>query len=436
MGWREPPPAAQWARAAAPGGMILRGAIERWFAAWGYIAYRHAGLVVAAVLLATGGLATQLPSLALDTSTEGFLRKGDPIRVDYESFRHQFGRDDVVLIAIEGQRVFDQGFLARLRVLHDEIEGHVPKLQEVTSLVNARETRGVADELIVRELLEDWPQTPAELAVIEARAMANPLYRNNLISDDGKVTTIVIETDAYSSKNDALDDVQALDFDESAVSESPPPFITGDENTEIVNALLEIVEHHRAPGFQIYVAGMPVMVDHLAHAMQKDMQRFTGLSILAIAAFLFALFRRVAAVVLPLVVVILSLVTTLALMGLMDIPISLPAQILPSFLLAVGVGDSVHVLTIFYQRHAGRRVARGRDRGGARPLGPRDHHDHPHHRGRPHLLPLGRSRSDRRLRPDRADRRGDGVALHDRSAAGADRGLSDAGYARVRRRAA
>ena len=138
----------------------MRQAIERWLAAWGHLAYRRAGCVIAAVLLATGGLATQLPSLALDTSTEGFLREDDPIRVDYEAFRHQFGRDDVVLIAIEGERVFDLDFLARLRALHEEIERRVPKLQEVTSLVNARETRGVGDELVVRELLEDWPRTP------------------------------------------------------------------------------------------------------------------------------------------------------------------------------------------------------------------------------------------------------------------------------------
>lgn len=328
----------------------MRRAIERWFVAWGRFAYRRASLVIAGVLVTTGGLATQLPSLALDTSTEGFLHEGDPIRVDYEAFRHQFGRDDAVLIAIETERVFDLEFLARLRALHEEIEERVPKLQEITSLVNARETRGVADQLIVRELLEDWPESSAALAVIEARAMANPLYRDNLISDDGKITTIVIETDAYSSKDGAKSAEQALEFDEPAASKTPPPFITGEENTEIVNALMEIVGRHQAPGFRIYVAGMPVMVDHLAHAMQHDMQRFTGISILVIAAFLFALFRRVAAVVLPLVVVVLSLIATLALMGFAGIPISLPTQILPSFLLAVGVGDSVHVLTIFFQR--------------------------------------------------------------------------------------
>ena len=132
--------------------------------------------------------------------------------------------------------------------------------------------------------------------------MANPLYRNHLISDDGKVTTIVIETDAYSSNarrggGRARPRARRARGGRGACPRSSP----GEENSEIVNALTAVVERHRAPGFEIYVAGMPMMIDHLMYAMVQDMQRFTGLSILVIAVFLFALFRRVAAVVLPLV---------------------------------------------------------------------------------------------------------------------------------------
>jgi len=339
-------------RARAAGGKSLRHAFERWFAAWGHFAYRRAWLVILAVLAVTGTLATRVPNLEIDTSTEGFLREDDPIRVEYQAFRRQYGRDDMILLAIEAPRIFDLGFLEKLRALHREIESGVPKLQEVTSLVNARETRGEGDELVVRELLADWPQTPEELAALEARALANPLYRDNLLSEDGRVTTIVIETDAYSSLGEADDAHVAFAEAEadSGAAATPRPFITGEENGEIVSALNAIVERHQGPDFQIHVAGGPTMVDYLSRAVARDMQRFTGLALLAIGGLLFALFRRVAAVILPLLVVILSLITTLALMGILGTPITLPTQILPSFLLAVGVGDSVHVLAIFYQR--------------------------------------------------------------------------------------
>jgi predicted RND superfamily exporter protein len=69
-----------------------------------------------------------------------------------------------------------------------------------------------------------------------------------------------------------------------------------------------------------------------------------------IALLLALLFRQVVGVVLPLLIVILSMVCTIALMAILGQPITIPTQILPSFLMAVGVGDSVHVLVIFFQR--------------------------------------------------------------------------------------
>ena len=55
--------------------------------------------------------------------------------------------------------------------LHEDVEDNVPRLVEVTSLINARETRGQGDELIVGDFLEDWPQTPEELADIACQTL-------------------------------------------------------------------------------------------------------------------------------------------------------------------------------------------------------------------------------------------------------------------------
>ena len=42
----------------------------------------------------------QVPRITLDFSTEGFLHKKDPSLLMYNAFRDQFGRDEVVIIAI------------------------------------------------------------------------------------------------------------------------------------------------------------------------------------------------------------------------------------------------------------------------------------------------------------------------------------------------
>ena len=328
----------------------MRDRLESLLAGWGRVAYRHPRLTIGLVLAILVPMFTQLPRLELNTSIEALLHGDDPTRVAYDQFREQFGRDDRILIAIESPEVFDLAFLEKLRAMHRDIEAEVPQLQDVTSLVNARDTRGAEDELIVGDLLEDWPSTPTELEAVKQRALANPLYRDLLLSKDGRATTISIETDAYSSLGIGADDLGG--FGDEEADAGARPFITGSEADQIVLAIESIVDRYRAPDFVIHVAGAPILVQSLMKAMRTDMARFTLLAVGAIVVFLYLLFRHVAAAILPLLVVIPSLLTTLSIMAMAGFMIALPTQILPSFLLAVGVGNSVHILAIFYQQRS------------------------------------------------------------------------------------
>jgi len=74
------------------------------------------------------------------------------------------------------------------------------------------------------------------------------------------------------------------------------------------------------------------------------------LSIGVIMVFLFVLFRRVSAMLLPLIVIVLSLTSTMGLMALSGEPITSTTQIIPCFLTAVGTSYAVHLLVVFYQR--------------------------------------------------------------------------------------
>ena len=80
------------------------------------------------------------------------------------------------------------------------------------------------------------------------------------------------------------------------------------------------------------------------------MRKFVALSVVTMSVFLFIMFRRLSGVFLPLVVVILTLLSTAGIMAAAGAAIKVPTQILPSFLLAVCIGASVHILAIFYHR--------------------------------------------------------------------------------------
>ncbi len=329
----------------------IRNRIESGFAYFALFTCRHRFKTLGFMLLIIAGLLSQLPKITIDTSTEGFLHEKDPAMLTYNAFRDQFGRDEVIIIALKPKRVFDTAFLQTLKRLHRELEDNVPYIDDITSLINARNTRGEENELIVEDLMEQWPRTEADLTAIRDRAMSNHMYRNMLLSRDGTFTTIVIRSYSQSSQDAGADVLDGFDAAEAPPSSKPPKkYLTDAENTAIVNAVQKIVAEYKTDDLKIYLAGSPVVTHFLKQTMMSDMRKFMLMAILAVSVALYIMFRRLTGVLLPLLIVILSLLSTISLMAITHTAIKVPTQILPSFILAVGVGTSVHILAIFFFR--------------------------------------------------------------------------------------
>ncbi len=162
----------------------FRNRIEKWFETYAHVIYRNRIKTIVIMLVLTAAMVTQIPKIRIDTSMEGFLRPDDPTLLAYNNFRDQFGRDEVIIIAIKSPNIFSQKFLEMIQRLHEELEENVPYIDDITSIVNARNTRGEADELIVEDLLEHWPQNNTEMEALKKRVLTNPLYKNLLISED------------------------------------------------------------------------------------------------------------------------------------------------------------------------------------------------------------------------------------------------------------
>ena len=330
----------------------LRTRIETGFEAYGRFVTAKSWLVLFLSLMVVGTLASNLPKTVMDTATESFLHKDDPALLAYNEFRDQFGRDELVVVAIETDDVFDPAFLKKLKKLHNELRDNTPYLDDITSLINARNTFGKEDELLVEDLFQEWPTTPAEFEEKRTRAYANPLFENTFLSEDRKITAIVMRTDVYTHEGieeDALggfDDLSAPTGD----TKVERAFLSDKENSELVEAVERIAYSYDGPNFKVYASGSTVVADALKKAMQTNMARFTLMGLGVIGVVLFIMFRRPSGVVLPLIIVVLSVLGTLGLLPLTGRAFTLPMQILPSFLLAVGVGAAVHFLAIFFRQ--------------------------------------------------------------------------------------
>jgi predicted RND superfamily exporter protein len=301
-------------------GRSFRQTIETRFAELGSWAFRRRLTALGIALLLCAVSIAPLGSLRSENSMESLFHPTDPARLALEEFRERFGNDELFIILLEPPDLFDTSFLTRLKQIHWELEEAVPYLADINSLVNARLTRGEEEQLVVGELLERVPETPEEMAAFRTTVLSNPLYRNSLVSADGRYTAIGIEPDLFHLPD--------------PLGEAEPRKLETAQYSQMLERIEAILSPHREAGIGVAIAGQPVVSVVLFEAMQTDVATITPLTLLMVVFLLCA-----------------ALLSTLGTMAALGIPLTNIAGILPTFVLVVGVADSVHVLSLFYQRY-------------------------------------------------------------------------------------
>ncbi len=324
--------------------------LETGFAEFTEWIYQHKYWALAGILLMTVALASQMGKLTMDTRDEGFFHDDDPTLIAYNNFRDTFGQDDAFIISMKPKEGLTREFFTFLHQFHDELKTAVPYLDDITSLVNARIVRAEGDTLIVEDLMKNPPETDAELKRVLDLIDRYPLYENLLVSKDRSITSIIIKAQAI--KEMAEDEVLA-GFEEAAAqtTDNQPIYLSNAENVEIYEAIRKAAAAYQDQGIAFHFVGTPAFVGEIQKSIEQDLGIMIPLSFLVIFIFLLLLFRRISGVIYPLMIVAFSLISSFGFMAIAGIPITNAIGILPTFLIVVGIGDSVHILTIFYRNH-------------------------------------------------------------------------------------
>lgn len=332
----------------------MRERLDAGFEAWGRFVASHHRLVIASTLLIAAGIGSQARHVTMDFTPDSFLAPGHIERVRYDAMRRQFGSDSIALIAIRSDSIWTAEFLNWLRDFHSALEERVPHLDKVTSLVNARSTRGEADSLIVEDLMEDWPETPAEIAAVRGVALANPVYRGLLIAPEKNLTSILVTLNALGGEEgDALsgfDDAEQTpdDAEKAAEMNALPPFLSGNERDAASRVIEATLAEFKQPGQEIHLVGTPAVAERTISLTQINTVRFTVAALVMILGALTLLFRRPVGAVLPVLVALISIAAAFGVAGIRGSPLGVTTQMLPSLLMAVGTSSSIHLLVLFF----------------------------------------------------------------------------------------
>ncbi|OUR88584.1 hypothetical protein A9Q81_23630 [Gammaproteobacteria bacterium 42_54_T18] len=295
---------------------------EKSFGRLGVSISHHPVLWFTMCLLIIGSIASQLVHLRTDTAIESFLDQEEQSIIDYNEFKDTFGRDEVFIITVEVEDLFNQTFVDNLRAFHQALEDEVPYLQSVDSLINASHIYGENDTLIIEDLLPiELPKDPQELKKLQSYTYDSPTYQSYLISKDRHLTSVMLRLEPYIYGKDAEGNVTTK-------------YMEDKEMREAYAAIGSIVDNFTGKlSNDIRIAGSQPIAIILGEAIERDFTVFSVLGILLVGIVLGIVFRRGSAVFMPLVVMILGVTATISFMAILDTPMQMTTSILPSFAL-------------------------------------------------------------------------------------------------------
>ncbi|MCA9556609.1 MAG: MMPL family transporter, partial [Myxococcales bacterium] len=115
----------------------------------------------------------------------------------------------------------------------------------------------------------------------------------------------------------------------------------------VADELAVIIGRHEAPGFHLSLSGLPELAASLNRRMQREIANLFVLAFSAQLLMMFFLFRHPVGIFGPLAVVGFAAVWTFGFMAFVGTPVTMLSNVLPAFIIAVGIGDSVHVQSVY-----------------------------------------------------------------------------------------
>lgn len=333
--------------------------LDRFRRAYFYCVLRQSLLSLLVVIGVALVLATQLPNLKIDASSDSLTLEYDK-DLDYFreiSKRYQAG-DFLVLTYKPNADLFSDAALKNLKTLKDELE-QVQGVAGATSILDVpllySPPVGLTEIATdVKTLLD----AGVDYTLAKKEFLESPIYKDMLLGPDGKTTAILLslatdnqfielvrERDALRLKRDT----EGLSFDEqqqlASVSETFTIYSTEKNQLDAqrVELVRNIANNYRSNA-EIFLGGVTMITADMVEFIRSDIIVFGSAIVIFIILSLSFIFRQWQFVVLPLATCLLTLTIMLGFLAAIDWRLTVISSNFVALLLIVGLSITIHLI--------------------------------------------------------------------------------------------
>jgi predicted RND superfamily exporter protein len=240
-----------------------------------------------------------------------------------QTVRQRFGLRDPIVVLIDTHRpggIYDLKILRMVTDLSREIAA-IPEIgpRYVQSLATEHRDRVYPGTLDFRPFLDPLPTTPELMETLRSDVDAPQILDGTLVSKDRRAVSIFVGVLPIDPKK---------------------PY----DRAELYRKVEAKTRPFRGPGHTIEVVGAPVAESLLGDHILEDLKLLLPLSLAIIALVLWWGTRRLWAVAISFLKILMCLTWTFGLMGWVGSPIYLTTAVLPVILVTVGLAYEIHFL--------------------------------------------------------------------------------------------
>lgn len=316
--------------------------LNKLFAELAVWSFRNRILVSLGSLMMLGGALFLANGVRMDNSFEAFFDESDPTYQAYNTYRDNFGSDEIIYIMYDASSyphgVFNKALIEKVNALGKEIENRVPFVKKVRNITNAELMVGEDDDLVIRKIEEELPLDQQSLNKFAQAFSKKPMFIGNLFDKEQKLGAILVEM--TRSSTDPLNEIR-LDPEGGDSLDNLYPQVSGDE----LDLILAETQFSDIP---YYLSGdVPLNIVY-NRIIYREMLTLGGATFLIIAIVLAVFFKgKIIGILGPISVVLLALMMTVAFISAMGWNIDMMFGLTPTLLTAIGIAHAVHIISEF-----------------------------------------------------------------------------------------
>ncbi len=253
-----------------------------------------------------------------------FFGKDNPELIAFEDFQANYTKNDNILIVVKPKdgKIFTQDTATAVEDITKQA-WNIPYAIRVDSVSNFQYSWANGDDLTVEDLLRNSAGLSQEtLDKKEQIALAEPLLKGNLISDNASTTGINV----------------TLQYPEKSITEVP-------EAVGMARMIVTDIKS-RYPDLKIALTGVAMMNNTFAESAIKDLSTLIPVMYLMLILVMIFALRSISGTVVTLFIVGFSSLTAMGIAGYAGIDLTPISATAPTIILTLAIADSIHILVI------------------------------------------------------------------------------------------